>query len=479
MAGFSRIVARLSVLVATIALGGASSASEMKTFSSGGRPVVAWAMPVGEVDAQPDEIDGISVDPSGNTIISGVFRNKLTLGGTQMRSRGAGDIFMASISPEGKFRWVRQIGGPGDDNTFDLTTDASGNIYASGWYSQQVDFGGVTLKSAGKTDQFVTKISPSGKTVWAKSFGGRGGDGGNEISVLPGGDIAVSGITEGDFTVDGKTYKYGGGKRDAFVIRMAADGKVLWVRHVDGPGTERIRAMSMGPTGDVYVGFQYHGTLRFGSHKLESKGEWDGAAARLTPDGEIAWVVPVGSAGTDNVRGIGVGSDGSVYASGVVSGKAVMIDRTIPQLGRKGDDYLARLSPEGKLLWLVTMSGPGTSVGGELTTDARGVLVSAMLDGPVTIRRNKDKVTVVEPPTGRPTSYVAAFDRNGGLRFIYTPSPDGPGGGAFGDVLSVSRNGNYLAQAIRFRQKLNIAGKTITTPSKKDSAVIFLRLNGS
>ncbi|MDN5864894.1 MAG: SBBP repeat-containing protein [Gammaproteobacteria bacterium] len=466
-------------LVLAVATSAACSATsdEVQGFAAADRPELRWAQAVGDVDADADEIDGISVDPDGNTLITGVFRNRLVLGDKRMHSRGAGDIFLASIDPDGRYRWVRRFGGTGDDNAYDLTTDARGNLYVSGWFSGEVDFGGTVLTSAGSFDQFIAKYDPSGELIWARSFGGPKGDGGNEIAVLADGRIAVSAISEGDFAIDGHTYRFGGGRRDSFAIRMTPDGEVLWVVQAGGSGTERIRAINIAPAGDVYVGFEFRGRLDFGTSRIESRGGWDGALARLTPEGRVAWVKRIAGPGREDVRGVAVAPDGSVYVSGGFGRGAVIAGHNIPKLGAGGDDFLLKLTPDGQPLWLVTVAGRGPNNNGpEIVADAGGVVASGLLYGPVRVRRNRDVVATLAPPGGRPTSYLAAFDPTGMPRFVYTPSPRGTGAGAFGDVLSLSRDGKYLAQAIRFRRSIVIGDTVLTTPSHKDSAVIFFRL---
>ncbi len=475
------LVASFGLLAAALVptlFGSTVSAGEVSAYQGRG-PTLAWAMSVGEIDADMDEVDGISVDDSGNVIISGIFRGRMAIGGKTMKSRGKGDIFLASISPTGRTNWSMQIGGRGDDNTFDLTTDKAGNIYASGWYTGSVDFGGKSVTSRGGTDQFVAKYTSAGKLVWVKSLGGRDNDGGNEISVLDNGEIAVSAISDGSFQAGGQTFRHGGGKRDAFVVRMSADGEVRWVTPFNGPGTERIRALAMAPSGDVYLGFQYRGSISAQGQKVTARGGWDGAAARLNSSGKLMWLKPVGSKGEDNVRGIGVGPDGSVYASGIIGGAGILIDRKVPDLEGKGADYVVRLSRDGKPQVILSLAGPGKSTGPELQADRRGVLISAVRDGALTIRRGKKVIAQVPAPGKQPTSYVIAFDADGDLRFIYSPTPSSKRSGALGDVLSVSRNGLYLAQALRYRGSLRAGGASFSTPSKKDSALVFLRMNGS
>lgn len=472
MARFTGLI-WLATLVSTVA-----AATQMAPAGDGPFPRVIWAEPVGDKDVEQDEIDGISVDPAGNTVISGIFRGSLVLGDEHFVSRGEGDVFVASYDSEGRIRWTQHLGSSGEDNTFDLATDGSGNIVLSGLFSDSMVVGNVTLQSAGAQDMFLIKLDADGDLVWARSFGGPNGDGGNEVSVLAGGGIAVSAMSHGEFTVDGRVFDAGGGARDAFAMRLDPEGQVLWVHPFNGPGVERIRAISLAETGEVFLGFQYRGSVQSEGMMVKSRGGWDGAAAKLDPGGRLEWLLPVGGPGTDNVRGVGAAPDGSVYISGVFAGPAFMVDRDVPAIGRKGDDFLIKLSSDGSPRWIVSFGGPGIGRGAELQADAAGVLVSSLIDDKVTIRRNRKVTGQVVSPTGLPTSYLAGFTPEGDTRFIYMPSPIGNGAGAFGDVLSVSRNGRFVAQAIRFRGAIEVGGRSFATPSRMDNVVVYLDLNG-
>ncbi len=479
MAGFARALSALGGFVLAVTAVSVAVAGEL-TSHGARKPSVAWAMSVGEIDKQVDEIDGIAVDNAGNAILSGIFKNKLTIGSETYTSRGRGDLFLTSIAANGKINWSHHFGGSGDDNTFDLTTDSAGNIYMSGWFAAKVDFGGQTMTSKGGQDAFVAKYASNGKLIWVRAFGGSDSEGSNEISVLDNGEIAVSVLTNGTFQAEGKSYRFGGGGRDSFLIRLSPAGRIRTVTHVNGTGFERIRAVSMAPSGDIYLGFTFKGQLALQGKTLTSRGDWDGAAARLDKNGNVVWLSQVGSSkGEDNVRGIAVAPDGKIYASGAISGAGILFDRKIGALGGKRDDFVVRLSPEGKVLVALTISGPGHSIGPELQADSRGVIASALIDGKVTIRRDGKVIATVSSPSGPPTSYAAAFDPGGNLRFIYSPSPIGRRSGAFGDTLAISRNGKYLVQSLRYRGQLSIAGTRMSTPAKMDSAVIFMNLNGS
>lgn len=456
---------------------GMVAAESMQVFGgAGGTPEVLWAVPVGETSREEDEIDGVSVDVDGNAAISGVFRGRLDLGENRFEAQGRGDIFVAGYARNGELRWARQIGGAGDDNTYDMAADGRGNIYLSGWFADTVDFGGIVLESRGSQDMFVAKLDRDGNTIWVRSFGGRQADGGNEIAVLSGGDIAVAGISEGDFVVDGHTFPAGGGARDGYVMRMSPAGDVIWVVPAAGPGTERIRAMSINEAGEVFVGFQFRDQLNVGGMQLASQGDWDGAAAKLSRDGTLEWLLPVGGNDVDNVLGIAAGPDGSVYVAGEFSGPAIVIDREVPSIGRKGDEFLIRLSGDGAPRWIVSMGGPGTGNGAEIEADARGVIVSSLIEAETVIRRNRDTIATITPEG--PSAYLAGFTEDGQLRFFYMPAA-ARGSGTNGNTVAVTPDGRYAVQALRFRGAVTAAGRTMETSADLDSAVIFLALNGA
>ncbi len=493
MVGITRSVMKVVTVAATLLGAGGAYAQESKSYSGGSRPSVLWAKGIGNIDVAEDEIDGISVDNNGNTVIAGVFRDKIALGNKTYSSVGGDDIFLASYNRNGQLNWSKTMGSAGLDNTFDVTTDASGNVYMSGWFSGTVDFGGDRLKSRGSTDMFIAKYSPDGALLWARNFGGTKGDGGNEIAVTAGGQIAVSMITEGDVAIGGKTYQYGGGSRDALVIRMTPRGDVLWVAQAKGSGTERIRAMAISPEGDVYVGFQFHKQLRlYGadgqSMTNEGMAHWDGALARLDPNGKLQWLKPVMSGDNDNVRGIGVGSNNEIYASGKIQNSAQVVDRTIklPEQyagDNKGIDYVLKVNKAGEFQWIVGMRSGIEAVGGELQAYSGGVITSALQKGGANLFRvdagNKGATRVgsISVDHTAPMAYAMGLTPAGNLRFSYVPSPTKKRSGSFGDVLSLSRDGRYLAQSLRFRDSISVAGTEMDTPSKKDSAIVFMQLN--
>jgi hypothetical protein len=113
-------------------------------------------------------IDGgedITVDSSGNSYITGRFRETVDFGGGNVTSAGGGDIFVLKLNSSGTFQWVNTYGGTSADVGEGITVDSSGNPYITGWFYETVDFGGGNVTSAGVADIFVLKLNSSGAGI--------------------------------------------------------------------------------------------------------------------------------------------------------------------------------------------------------------------------------------------------------------------------------------------------------------------------
>jgi len=112
----------------------------------------------------------IHASAAGSIYITGFFFGTLDFdpgaGVSNLTAYGASDVFIQKLDASGNFVWAKQLGGMDYDSGYSITTDASGNIYTSGFFWATADFdpGAVTfnLTSAGHMDIFIQKM---GQTV--------------------------------------------------------------------------------------------------------------------------------------------------------------------------------------------------------------------------------------------------------------------------------------------------------------------------
>jgi hypothetical protein len=182
----------------------------------------------------------IHVDGSGNVLTTGYFSNATDFDpgpGTDILT-AAGypatewvlDIFVSKLTNDGDHVWARRMGGPGEDIGHSLTTDAAGNVYTTGYFSEVADMdpGAAVhdLTSAGNVDVFITRFTPGGDLVWARWMGGPNNDVGRGIAVDALGSVYTIGIFFGpaDLDPDGLGYPVTGAEGvDIFIHKTAQD----------------------------------------------------------------------------------------------------------------------------------------------------------------------------------------------------------------------------------------------------------------
>ena len=108
----------------------------------------------------------------------------------------------------------------------------------------------------------MLRLGPDGRPLWDQAFGGPGEDEASAVAALPDGGLAVAGYTASK----------GAGELDAWVLRLAADGRLLWDRTLGGEGRDRAQDAAALPDGDLAVA---------GSTASKGAGDLDGWVLRL------------------------------------------------------------------------------------------------------------------------------------------------------------------------------------------------------
>lgn len=212
---------------------------------------------------------GLAVDRKGNVYITGDFFQEINFGGGSLKADGNSDIFLASFNSKGAHRWSKRFGDSPDDGGHDLAMDDSDNIYITGTFFPRIDFGGGQLNSEGR-DAFVASFTPSGAHRWSKSFGGNYWDEGYGLAVDKKGNSYVTGYSSGTFKFGSKTYS-SNGNHDLFIASFDPSGAPRWSRFHGGSDFEKGHQVAAGPAGQVYVTGYFRETVDFGGGDLAAR----------------------------------------------------------------------------------------------------------------------------------------------------------------------------------------------------------------
>jgi hypothetical protein len=187
----------------------------------------------------------ICTDASGNIYVTGNFTNTVdfdySTGGTATLTAGGtfSDIFIASYTSTGAYRWAVKCGSPTrPDNSVQgaICTDGT-NVYVTGNFGDELGngatFGSTVLHVNGgaitSTDVFVAKLNAStGAWTWAVNYGGTGSDQAYAMCLDASTNIYIAGNFSN--TWNGCTAPTTLGSTDLYIQKMSpVDGSCIWV----------------------------------------------------------------------------------------------------------------------------------------------------------------------------------------------------------------------------------------------------------
>lgn len=220
-----------------------------------------WAKRIGGTEQTMSK--GIQTDADGNIYTMGAFAGTVDFdpgAGIQNMTTAPGpygwsttNIFVSKLDPNGNYIWARKTGIPENirsysTNPFAMATDANGNTYVTGGFSDTVDFDPgpgtanlvSTLTGADDVDIFVCKLDSSGNFKWAKGMGSIASDVGYGIAADHAGYVYTIGVygAPADFDPsDTGTYTMSpASSTGLFLSKLDSTGSFVWASSFSGVG---------------------------------------------------------------------------------------------------------------------------------------------------------------------------------------------------------------------------------------------------
>ncbi len=275
---------------------------------------------------------GVAVDSEDNIVLTGRTNGAVDLDpgpGTDIQStvNTGFDVYVIKLNNNGDYLWGRLFGGLGSDVGYAIAVDASDNIITVGAVGNTADLDpgpGVTNGGGnGSQDIFVQKMSPDGLFIWGFGVGGTQHDIAYGVAVDDAGDIFVSGEFRNVVDFDpgpSNTSRTSGGAEDIFVARYSSGGALVWVNSFGNTGSERAKAIAVGPDGGPVFTGRITSATDFdpgpGTFNLPGSNLEDAFICKLTATGDLAWAFILATFLNEGL-GITVDLENNVYATGV------------------------------------------------------------------------------------------------------------------------------------------------------------------
>lgn len=303
----------------------------VKLNSSGG---FVWAKSFGvanPIGSSSERIYSLAIDNAGNILAAGKFIGTLDCdpnsGAFNITSLGQTDAFICKLTANGNFVWAGSMGGASSDEGIDICVDQTGNIYTSGTFEATADLDPtssvLSTISAGNSDIFLNKLSPTGAQIWTKTWGHSLIEEVIGLAVDPMGNIYTFGTFYDSLDCDpgsGIYNVYGSWFDELFLLKLNTSGNFEWAKSMGGSMFTYGRDVSTDMDGNVYVTgdfpFSFHLNPVTPGLELTSNGGNDIFIMCLNPNGNIYWQESIGATSSENCFKVSVSNDGSIYYRG-------------------------------------------------------------------------------------------------------------------------------------------------------------------
>lgn len=201
----------------------------------------------------------------------------------QTESEGAGglDFYIVKTDGEGNELWSKAIGTEVTDRAFGIGLSPDGGALIAGF----------TGSSKSTMNFLFVRINKDGHELWRRTVAGDRFDVAHDVLSLE----------DGGFMISGYTSSFSPGDHDGFLMRLSADGRMLWMKTYGDSKDDRIlHVVQLDDDGFALVGYS----------------DWDMVVWRVDPDGDLVWSHRDGGQNTDVGKDIIAKRDGSIVAVG-------------------------------------------------------------------------------------------------------------------------------------------------------------------
>ena len=260
-----------------------------------------------------------------------------------------------------------------DDTDFGsrVVADAEGNIYVLGHFRDSIDVGRGTaasvLTSAGNSDGFLCKYSPSGNLLWGISLSGPDAIAGGGLAVDENGNAYVIGLLSGtaDFDPGPDAFMLTATEStQAFLWKLNSEGQLVWAQIIGQGVLGAAFDVVIDASDNIFVGGFFSGSGDFDAGAnvqiLESQGPVDAFVCALDPTGGLQWAVSLGGEDFDSAVALAADGEGGVYVAGLFEATADFDpgdgEALLQSVGAK-DVFVCRLNSSGSLSWAASTGG--------------------------------------------------------------------------------------------------------------------------
>lgn len=324
-----------------------------------------WSRAIGGSADEAQGLSTLNVTGRSNTSIAVAPDSSIYLAtysrsadGFVKRNRGENDIFVVKLSPTGDTLWTRTFGGPAEERLYQVVaTPDGGCLLAGSTLSRTQDF----QTNFQGFNGFVIKLNANGSTAFTRICGGNGDDQVYGINYTSDGGFIIVGESS---SIDGDLVQAGSSPGLAWVMKCNATGVREWARIVQSYNTadaiEAFWRVAQAPDGSYIVG-------GFGSNNFNNPDADEIMIVKYSSGGIQQWRKLIGSTRGDGIGNIIPKPDNSGYW---LTGRVSFSGGNVANYnGGPGDVWWVDLDANGNIIKEKTFGGTDWEFAYDMTMD--------------------------------------------------------------------------------------------------------------
>lgn len=225
------------------------------------------------------------------------------------------NILLSKADFNGQILWAKMFGGDRNDRLWALIHTSDGGLLAGG-YSWSGISGHKTQPSRGGMDVWLLRLDAQGNLLWEKTYGGSGKDELFSIVEMPQGGFMLG--CHSTSNISGEKSESSRGGLDFWLLRIDDTGNILWDKTLGGNGEDQISDLVLLPSGNILASG--------GTTSLRNTGEVGPDFARGQKDfwileldtesRQVVWDHRFGGTSDDFAYALCLSNSGKIYLGG-------------------------------------------------------------------------------------------------------------------------------------------------------------------
>ncbi|HSI90227.1 MAG TPA: T9SS type A sorting domain-containing protein [Adhaeribacter sp.] len=298
-----------------------------------------------------DALSAMQQTSDGGYILAGSSSSGLT-GDRSQANNGLVDFWILKLDSAGTKQWDQAFGGSQTNRATSIQQTADGGYIIGGSSNSGVS-GHKSQPNLGSDDYWIVKTDAAGNKLWDKTFGTSSKETLNSIYQTSDGGYILAGTSEGSIGGD-KTGASRGGA-DYWVVKTDANGLKQWDKTFGGNGADEAFSICQTSDGGYLLGGSSASSILSGDKSQPSKGGFDYWVIKLAANGNLIWDRSFGGAGNDRLLSLQQTRSGNFILGGY-SDSGTSSNKTQPRIGSV-DYWVIELNSIGNQLWDMTLGG--------------------------------------------------------------------------------------------------------------------------